>query len=62
MGKKLVYCLQRHRTSSSLPQGDHVARSIILENALMEVLDEGKDIKTALKEAERLIKRRTRNL
>ncbi len=43
-------------------KGDHVARSIILENALMEVLDEGKDIKTALKEAERLIKRRTRNL
>lgn len=42
-------------------QGDHVARSIILENALMEVLDEGKDIKTALEEAERLIKRRTRN-
>ncbi|CCN83006.1 putative ABC-type sugar transport system,periplasmic component [Vibrio nigripulchritudo SFn27] len=41
---------------------DHVARSIILENALMEVLDEGKDIETALKEAERLIKRRTRNL
>ncbi|EGR0392894.1 extracellular solute-binding protein [Vibrio vulnificus] len=41
---------------------DHVARSIILENALMEVLDEGKDIKTALKEAERLIKRRTRNM
>ncbi|MBT2979695.1 extracellular solute-binding protein, partial [Vibrio anguillarum] len=26
-------------------KGDHVARSIILENALMEVLDEGKDIK-----------------
>lgn len=43
-------------------KGDHVARSIILENALMEVLDEGKDIKTALKDAERLIKRRTRNL
>jgi multiple sugar transport system substrate-binding protein len=43
-------------------KGDHVARSIILENALMEVLDEGKDIKTALEEAERLIKRRTRNL
>ncbi|WP_112480155.1 ABC transporter substrate-binding protein [Vibrio variabilis] len=43
-------------------KGDHVARSIILENALMEVLDEGKDIKTALAEAERLIKRRTRNL
>lgn len=42
-------------------KGDHVARSIILENALMEVLDEGKDIKTALSEAERLIKRRTRN-
>jgi multiple sugar transport system substrate-binding protein len=43
-------------------RGDHVARSIILENALMEVLDEGKDIKTALSEAERLIVRRTRNL
>ncbi|MEZ8824187.1 extracellular solute-binding protein [Vibrio amylolyticus] len=43
-------------------KGDHVARSIILENALMEVLDEGKDIKVALSEAERLIKRRTRNL
>lgn len=43
-------------------KGDHVARSIILENALMEVLDEGKDIKTALSEAERLIKRRTRNM
>lgn len=43
-------------------KGDHVARSIILENALMEVLDEGKDIKTALEEAERLIARRTRNL
>ncbi|MDC5706820.1 extracellular solute-binding protein [Vibrio europaeus] len=43
-------------------KGDHVARSIILENALMEVLDEGKDINTALKEAERMIKRRTRNL
>ncbi|MEH0671187.1 ABC transporter substrate-binding protein [Vibrio owensii] len=43
-------------------KGDHVARSIILENALMEVLDEGKDIETALKEAERMIKRRTRNL
>jgi len=28
----------------------------------MEVLDEGKDIKTALEEAERLIKRRTRNM
>lgn len=42
-------------------KGDHVARSIILENALMEVLDEGKDIKVALSEAERLIKRRTRN-
>ncbi|PMH43223.1 sugar ABC transporter substrate-binding protein [Vibrio sp. 10N.286.49.B3] len=42
-------------------RGDHVARSIVLENALMEVLDEGKDIKTALAEAERLIKRRTRN-
>ncbi|MBM7035962.1 sugar ABC transporter substrate-binding protein [Vibrio sp. qd031] len=43
-------------------KGDHVARSIILENALMEVLDEGKDIKTALADAERLIKRRTRNM
>ncbi|MGF1771390.1 ABC transporter substrate-binding protein [Vibrio maritimus] len=43
-------------------KGDHVARSIVLENALMEVLDEDKDIKTALAEAERLIKRRTRNL
>ncbi|EME3969472.1 extracellular solute-binding protein [Vibrio fluvialis] len=43
-------------------KGDHVARSIVLENALMEVLDEGKDIKTALQEAERLIKRRTRNM
>ncbi len=43
-------------------KGDHVARSIVLENALMEVLDEGKDIKTALEEAERLIKRRTRNM
>ncbi|WP_417500212.1 ABC transporter substrate-binding protein [Methylophaga sp.] len=43
-------------------KGDHIARSIVLENALMEVLDEDKDIKTALKEAERLIKRRTRNL
>ncbi len=43
-------------------KGDHVARSIILENALMEVLDEGKDIKQALADAERLIKRRTRNM
>ena len=43
-------------------KGDHIARSIVLENALMEVLDENKDINTALKEAERLIKRRTRNL
>jgi multiple sugar transport system substrate-binding protein len=43
-------------------KGDHVARSIILENALMQVLDEGKDIKEALAEAERLIKRRTRNM
>ncbi|AQM21110.1 sugar ABC transporter substrate-binding protein [Vibrio sp. V09_P4A23P171] len=43
-------------------KGDHVARSIILENALMEVLDEGKDIKAALKDAERLIQRRTRNM
>jgi multiple sugar transport system substrate-binding protein len=43
-------------------KGDHVARSIILENALMEVLDEGKDIETALKDAERMIKRRTRNM
>ncbi len=43
-------------------KGDHVARAIILENALMEVLDEGKDIKTALQEADMMIKRRTRNL
>jgi multiple sugar transport system substrate-binding protein len=43
-------------------KGDHVARSIILENALMEVLDEGKDIKTALQDAEMLIQRRTRKL
>ncbi len=43
-------------------KGDHVARAIILENALMEVLDEGKDIKKALADAERLIQRRTRNL
>lgn len=43
-------------------RGDTVARSIVLENALMEVLDEGKDIKEALSDAEHLIKRRTRNL
>lgn len=43
-------------------KGDHVARSIILENALMQVLDEGADIETALADAERLIQRRTRNL
>ena len=43
-------------------KGDTVARSIILENALMQVLDEGKDITEALKEAELLIARRTRNL
>jgi multiple sugar transport system substrate-binding protein len=43
-------------------KGDHVAKSIVLENALMEVLDEGKDIKTALEEAEMLIKRRTRKM
>ncbi|MGO1191308.1 extracellular solute-binding protein [Vibrio casei] len=43
-------------------KGDHVARAIILENALMQVLDEDRDIKEALAEAERLIKRRTRNL
>lgn len=43
-------------------KGDHVARSIILENAIMEVLDEGKDVNKALQDAERLIKRRTRKL
>ena len=43
-------------------KGDTVARSIILENALMQVLDEGKEIKEALAEADRLIKRRTRNM
>jgi multiple sugar transport system substrate-binding protein len=43
-------------------KGDTVARSIVLENALMQVIDEGKDIKVALQEAERLIKRRTRNM
>lgn len=43
-------------------KGDTVARSIILENALMQVLDEGKEIKAALAEADLLIKRRTRNM
>jgi multiple sugar transport system substrate-binding protein len=43
-------------------KGDHIARSIILENAISDVLDQGKDIKTALDEADRLIKRRTRNM
>lgn len=43
-------------------KGDSVARSIILENALMQVLDEGKDIKQALADAQRMIERRTRNL
>ncbi|SHE67751.1 sugar ABC transporter substrate-binding protein [Vibrio gazogenes] len=52
----------RHIKPVQPSKGDHIARSIIFENALMEVLDENKDIKTALKEAERLIKRRTRNL
>ncbi|MBD1573730.1 extracellular solute-binding protein [Vibrio sp. S17_S38] len=43
-------------------KGDSVARSIILENALMQVLDEGKNIKQALADAQRMIERRTRNL
>lgn len=43
-------------------KGDTVARSIILENAIMQVLDEGKDVKEALKDAEALILRRTRNM
>lgn len=43
-------------------KGDAIAKSMILENALMQVLDEGKDIKEALSEAERLIQRRTRNM
>lgn len=43
-------------------KGDHIARAIILQNALMEVLDEGVDIKEALAGAEKLIQRRTRNM
>ncbi|UJF18400.1 extracellular solute-binding protein [Vibrio sp. SS-MA-C1-2] len=43
-------------------KGDHVARAIVFENAVMQVLNEDKDIKEALSEAERMIKRRTRNM
>lgn len=43
-------------------KGDQVARSIIFDNALMQVLDEGKDVKSALAEAQRMIMRRTRHL
>lgn len=51
------------RVKPVLPsRGDQVARSIIMDNALMEVLDEGKDVKQALADAQRMIKRRTRNL
>ncbi|WP_432455629.1 MULTISPECIES: extracellular solute-binding protein [unclassified Agarivorans] len=39
-------------------KGDQVARSIILDAALGEVLDEGKDVKTALAEADRILQRR----
>ena len=43
-------------------KADNVARQIILENVMGEVLNEGKDIKKALADAEKLIKRRTRSL
>lgn len=43
-------------------KGDHIARSIVMDNALMEVLDNGRDIREALEDAERLLKRRLRTL
>jgi multiple sugar transport system substrate-binding protein len=43
-------------------KGDHVARSIVLENALLEVLDEGKDIGEALADAERMLNRRMKTM
>lgn len=39
-------------------KGDQVARSIVLSNALSEVLDEGKDVKAALADADRILQRR----
>lgn len=39
-------------------KGDQIARSIVLSNALSEVLDEGKDVETALADADRILKRR----
>ncbi|WP_369600092.1 extracellular solute-binding protein [Hahella sp. SMD15-11] len=43
-------------------KGDHIARSMVFDNALMEVLDNGRDVKEALQDAERLLKRRLRAL
>ncbi|WP_026959658.1 ABC transporter substrate-binding protein [Aliagarivorans taiwanensis] len=43
-------------------KADNIARAIILEQALPSVVEEGKDVKVALAEAEKLIVRRMRNL
>jgi len=40
--------------------GDLIAEDVVLNGALAEVLNDGKDIMTALKEAERLVKRRVK--
>ncbi|MDD7909278.1 MULTISPECIES: extracellular solute-binding protein [Pseudovibrio] len=41
-------------------QGDLIADDIVLRAALLEVLNDGKDIEAALRDAERLIKRRVK--
>lgn len=42
-------------------KGDSVARSIIFDNALLQVLDENKDINQALADAQRILEQHSRN-
>lgn len=43
-------------------KADNIARAVILEQALPAVVEDGKDVEEALRDAEKLIKRRMRNL
>lgn len=47
------------RISAVAPQkGDLIAEDVVMDGALLEVLNDGKDVMQALKDAERLVKRR----
>jgi len=58
--RKLFASIAQKVPAVAAKKGDLIAEDVVMKGALLEVLNDGKDIMTALKDAERLVKRRVK--